>query len=602
MKKRAEPVPKTDIQFGLDWAPVGSPPLIQRHQYCAFHNVGNGAFYHRKERIKALWPEYQWHRWNDRRLRGMCERNWITWMGGASTGKSTDAAVFALEYFLQAPDKTAVIVASTTMKLLRMRIWAEVVKYHMKLTNRGVVGAGELVDSKTMVRWEAGNDRNGIFGMAVEEGPIEEVVNNLIGIKAQRLLLILDEMQGVREAILRATFNMVANPQFTFLGMGNPDSLMNPLGRESEPVDGWDSVVRGETEEWDTHGGPTKGRGLCQFFDGRKPPSEDNPEERKRLAFLCNADTLAGILKGCRGNENDPMYWQMGIGWPPPMGLESTVIDPSIIETFKCRGRAVWTGESTECASLDPAFTGGDKAILQFLRRGKITDGLGTRWQIAFGDWLTVPIDAIRTDRTIDYQIVDFCKVECQKRKIPAVEFALDASGRGGALASIFRQEWGNVVGIESGGSASELPIDESGKTGREAYDNRSSELCLSVREMAMANGIRGMSEEVAKQGCARRTFYRNGKWCVEPKVGSKGRTDEKGRPVKGFKERMQYSPDHWDAAAIGVELCRQRGVVPASAGPGVVERDHNWEKLVRDMNALYSGDNYAKEERFTHA
>src|SRR4026207_394489 len=222
MKKRAEPVPKTDIQFGLDWAPVGSPPLIQRHQYCAFHNVGNGAFYHRKERIKALWPEYQWHRWNDRRLRGMCERNWITWMGGASTGKSTDAAVFALEYFLQAPDKTAVIVASTTMKLLRMRIWAEVVKYHMKLTNRGVVGAGELVDSKTMVRWEAGNDRNGIFGMAVEEGPIEEVVNNLIGIKAQRLLLILDEMQGVREAILRATFNMVANPQVTFLGTGKP--------------------------------------------------------------------------------------------------------------------------------------------------------------------------------------------------------------------------------------------------------------------------------------------------------------------------------------------------------------------------------------------
>jgi hypothetical protein len=247
-----------------------------------------------------------------------------------------------------------------------------------------------------------------------------------------------------------------------------------------------------------------------------------------------------------------------------------------------------------ECAALDPAFSGGDKAILQFLKRGKCTDESGTRWQIAFGDWMEVPIDGLRLDRPIEYQIVDFCRVECEKRRIPPSEFALDVGGRGGALAGNFDLEWGRVNRVESGGSASDLPIDDTGKTAREAYDNRSSELCLSVREMAIANGIRGLSEEAAKQGCARRTFYRNGKWCVEPKVGGKGRTDEKGRSVKGYKERMQHSPDHWDACAVGVALCRERGVFPAAVGPGVKARDEGWDKLVRRMNSIYSEDTYA--------
>src|SRR4029077_8198062 len=136
-----------------------------------------------------------------------------------------------------------VIVCSTTMKMLRMRIWSQVARYHTQLPkNLGPVG--ELLDSLTKIRWKQGDDVNGIFGMAVEEGSIEEVVNNLIGVHTQRVLLILDEMQGIREAIMRATKNMIANPKFKMLGLGNPDSLQNPLGKESEPIDGWDSIVR----------------------------------------------------------------------------------------------------------------------------------------------------------------------------------------------------------------------------------------------------------------------------------------------------------------------------------------------------------------------
>src|SRR6266705_3019425 len=570
-----------DIQFGIDWTQKAKEwkqrdiPLITRHQFCAYHDVGKGAFYHRKERIKFFWPEYQWHTWNDRRLEGICSHHWTTWIGPAASGKTVDAGVFGLEYWLQAPFQTAVIFCSTTMKMLRMRIWSYVTHYHQalpKAVNDVMQYTGELLDSSTRIRWRAGDDKNGVFGMAVEEGPIEEVVNNLIGIHTQRVLLIIDEGQGIREAILRATNNMAKNPRFDFLMMGNPDTIHSPLVRESEPVNGWDSVTRAETEQWETLGGPLAGNGLCQFFDGRKSPADKSPEEKKRLPWLINKDWVDNHLKSVRGNLNDPGFWSQAIGWPPPMGLESTLLDDAILITFHCKDKAVWTQGFRKCAALDPAFGGGDKAKLTFIHYGQTEDDRGRlRWIIEAREVEMVPIDA-KSERPLHYQIVDFCKVECEKRGIKPREFALDASGEGGGLKSIFDREWGYVTGIESGGAPSELPVDTSGKTAKEAYDTRASELCFNVREFALSDGLRGLSHDAAFQACSRRTFYRNGKWCAEPKTGSKGRTDEKGRPVRGFKQRLGFSPDDFDSLAIGIEFCRQQGATPADFGIAVEE------------------------------
>lgn len=622
MSKRAKVERPPDIEFGLDWAEKAKKlktdfiPTVVRHQYCAYHGVGNGAFWHRKERIKILWPGFQWHRWADRRLEGFSNYDWLIWMGPSSAAKTTDAAVFGLEFWTEAPHQTAVIFCSTTMKMLRMRIWSQVSRYHQQLPNN-VGNVGELLDSVTRIRWQPGDDVNGCFGMAVEEGSVDEVVNNLIGIHTHRVLLILDEMQGIREAIMRATNNMIANPQFKMIGMGNPDSYQNPLVKEAEPVEGWDSVVRGETEQWENHGGPTKGRGLTQFFDGRKSPADDSLEEKKRLPWLCNKEWFDGIVKAARGNLNDPRVWQFGVGWPPPTGTESTLLDDTIVTTFNCKGKAVWTEGYTRCAFLDPARTGGDKRMLVIGKRGR-SSGLGydsesrtwnttvgkTQWIIEGEEFINVPIDIERKDRTIDHQILDFVVSELTKRGIPPHEFAMFATGAGGPLLSIFRTDWsGSVQGLEEGGSASERIIpnlfnpDGSPKTAKDAYDNRSSELQFNVREFAMANGVRGLSDEAAFQFCNRRTFYRNGKWCIEPKVGSKGRKDEKGKELKGYRERHGKSPDDADAFAGLVAHCIAQGADPnvemATPPP---DQPNLYQQPVVDE---FASENYLKPHSF---
>ncbi len=589
MKPKPERPP--DFQYGVDWKEKAEKfkqpfiPSIHRHQYCAFHGLGDVAF-HRKERIKILWPQYQWHRWADRRLEGMSKYRWNAWFGPSASGKTVDAAVFGLEYWLEAPDRTAVIACSTTMKMLRSRVWGRIAHWHQALP-KGIGSVGELLDSVTRIRWKQGDDLNGIFGMAVEEGNIDEVVNNLIGIHTERVMLIIDEGQGIREAIMRATFNMAKNPRFDFVIMGNPDSLHSPLVKAGEPIDGWDSVVPGETESWKNLGGPARGEGLTQFFDGRKSPADDSPEERERLHWLINADWIADHLKSVKGNLNDPTFWAQAIGWPPPMGLDSTLIDDSILLTFHCKDKAVWTEGFRKFASLDPAFNGGDKAILQFGKFGQtVNDKAEKKWVIQFDDWTQVPIDA-KSERPIHYQIVDFCKTECQKRQIKPTEFALDSSGEGGGLKSIFEREWGYVTGIESGGSPSEMFVDGI-KTAKESYDTRASELLFNLREFAMADGIRGLSHEAAFQACSRRTFYRNGKWCAEPKTGSKGRTDEKGRPVRGYKSRMGHSPDHLDCSCVGIEYCRLQGAEPiAGLAPSQPDPYDKYEDEFDSQNYL---------------
>src|SRR5436190_8928275 len=591
----------TDIDQLVDWEEKADQwkmkeiPRMIKLQYCAYNGIGD-LFEVRKERIQLLWPHYQWHRWNERRLRGACKTHWLTWMGPGSSGKTADAAVFGLEYWLQAPDRTAIINCSTTTKMLRARIWSNVTFYHQSVLRTKENYVGELLDSVTRIRWRQGDDKNGIFAMAVEEGPVDEVLNNLIGIHTERVLLIIDEGQGIREAILKATNNMAKNPRFDFIMMGNPDSIHSPLAKQSEPLGGWDSVERGETEEWETLGGPVPGNGLCQFFDGRKSPADDSPEERKRLPWLINKDWVEAHLKSVKWNLNDPTFWAQAIGWPPVMGLESTILDDAIILSFHCKDKAVWTQGFRQCASFDPNFSGGDEAILQFIKYGETEDEKGRlRWVIEFGEWMLVTIDGNRKDRAPDYQRVDFCRVECEKRGIKPRDFSLDSTGAGRPLKSIFDQEWGIVNGIEAGGNPSDdVVVDEMGKTAREAYDTQASYLLFSFREFAMADGIRGLSHEASFQAVSRRTFLRGGKWCAEPKVGSKGRRDERGREVRGYKQRMGHSPDHLDTCCVGVEFCRTiGGATPTVNLPPPAEgSDQAWKDE-------FSSDNYLRDYSF---
>lgn len=593
-------------------------PVLARHSWCALNNKNYGSYLHRRYIIESFWSkdQYELHEWDQRRLRGTCTHKWCTWLGPGGSGKTTSAAIAALEWWLEAPQDSCVIVASTSVSMLKSRIWSSIVEYHTLLAQNLLQGKvrhapkvktqaqldamiGQLVDSDVSIRYQAGDHKHRIHGVAVDDGPVESVVNNLIGIHVNRYWLILDEMQGVREAILKATSNMAKNPVFQFLGMGNPDSMTNMLVRKSEPLGGWDSVERGFTPEWETVGGPMKGNGLCLFFRGDQSPACKDPEFAKRNPWMINMDQIEGHLKSLGGNDNDPEFWSQSIGWPPQQGTQNTVLDSATVDAFKLREKAIWTNGKRKWAACDPAFEGADARVLKFGNFGRTTnaDEYGERWVIEQTEVLKVPVD-INSEVPIHYQMAYFIRDECVARGITAEYLAIDSTGEGGALLSILQREFGAVVGVEFGGKASDMPVDDgTDRKASDVYDRKASELNLMIREFALGHGLRGLDDQTIKECCARKTYFKNKKRIVEPK----GARLVDGQKIAGFRDRMGYSPDYADALAVGVHLCREHGAYPSTldAPVPVSKNEEPVDPYAPQPVDEYSEESYAMSDQW---
>lgn len=573
------PPPSYDVEFGIRWHP--QMPQFNRRCIAARWNRGTvSQFEHRKAIMEKLWPPdpnvYEMNDWSERRIKSLCENVFSIWLGPGGVGKTRDAAAFAVEYWLEDPGNTAVIVCSTTKEMLRKRIWCDICTLWTAI--QGTDYKGVLTDTNCMIRWKDNDMKNGIYGIAVDDGPVQEAINNIVGIHTSRYLLIIDELQGVKDAIMDDSVlaNIASNPEVKVLGMGNPTSLNSLLCKMGTPVGGWGSVERGVTPEWDINKGPFIGNAKCLFFDGRKSPAVLNPEWGKKRPWMKQKAQVDAHIAS--KGEDDPSVWTMTIGWPPPLGTENTILDISIVEKFRCRERAYWTSGFTEGAALDPAFAeGGDNKVLQFFRYGLVNDDEGSRWVIEFREWLEVPIDTQRAntgEETIEYQIVSYCKEKCRSKGIKPQEFGLDMTGIGRGLCMIFRKEWGPVIGVEFGGGASDEPVEEAGKTAREVFDRRSSELNIMLRNFANANGIRGLPKKAEEEACMRLTTHK-GKHRVETKAD--------------MKKRLRKSPDNLDACCIAIDIARQNGAVPGASGPAVLVNAITAERAKRDSDEMFA-------------
>jgi hypothetical protein len=542
---------------------------IQKLLYCGLHDPDpklkefyRGRFYYRKAAIRLLWSEADvlWHDWIDRMVRSWCDYNWITWTGPAASGKSMAASLLALEYWMEDPTHTSVIMASTTKQALARRIWYYVQDLHSKIPPEAG-NKGDPVYSEYLIRWRIGDKKNGIFGLAVEDGPVEEAIHNLIGFHNRRVALIVDEAPGVREAIFGACDNLSKNPEFKALMMGNAESREDPHGRFSEPLGGWQEIDPEIDREWETQGAMARGNGVCVFFDGRKSPAITEPDGKEKFPFLINQDQIQSALDYYKTDE-DPRFWSQSIGFWPPISLKRTVLDERIVINNRCREAATWYTKFKTYAAFDPSYEGGDRKVFQGFRMGRLGPDENERWQIEFMKPVELKI-SIRDDHEIHYQIVQQCIDLCEMLEIPPENFALGSSGEGGGLLAIFRREWGAVVGIEEAGMVSTRPISHSNpKSCHDEYDRVVTELWFAVREFAIHGCLRGFPDDALREFYVRRWDIQNHKVRLETK--------------KEMKSHFRRSPDYGDAVSFCVELARRMGAV---AGNPALIKVKKWGK-----------------------
>lgn len=555
--------------YGKLWTPGTTAATIELWAFANQPPHGLSRFEHAKNAIDRIWNDshpgtFIWNEWSEALLEEYCRTDWITVTGPAASWKTTSAAIYALTCWYADPKNTVVICTSTTLDGLRRRIWKEISRFY-----RLRPAFGNPVQSRNCIQFEKGLDDAGIFGLATDKGEIEKAIGKIIGFHAPNVLVIVDEMPYTPEAIVEATVNLSKGAKrFQFIGLGNADDQLDPHGRMSEPKNGWDSVDV-ESERWETR------RGVCLHLNGLKSPNVRQGKAIYPGMFNQNdLDTTADFY-----GLDSPQYWQMCLGFWAPEGIQKTVLTMPMIVKGRAQSEPVFDVNYVLGGALDPAFEGGDRCVLRFgkcgMERGKMILGLG---EIIF-----IKTRASQDD-PIHYQIVRQVREECVKRGVPPNLFALDSTGEGGGLLSIFQREWSpEVLGVEFGGRPSKEPVSQTNpKRCDQEYDRQVTELWFFFRLLVQNEQVRGLDNESATEFCRRWYEMRGPYISIETKAK--------------MKERTRKSPDLADNIVILSRLMRMRaGLRLAKVDYEASGHTSQWKEFQRkrSLESIYEAAAY---------
>lgn len=536
---------------------------------------GMGLSSHYEQMRHLLWPHLDDHRWNSLCRDEILKNKVTVLMGPGSCGKTHMAWIYLCEY-LVFPLETLVMVSSTDIRGLRLRVWGEINMLWNAALERYPELPGHLIDSKLAICTDnldedkARDLRKGIIGIPCVQNGKFIGLGKYCGIKQKRVRLIADEAQYMGGSFLSAFANLNKNVDFRAVVLGNPNEVLDPLGRAAEPIDGWSSHLEpSKTSVWKTK----FMEGTCVNLIGTDSPNFDGPADQPaKYPYLIShqkiKDTLSFFAK------DSPEYYSQCIGAMKIGTLARRVITRDMCEQFGALGTVSWKGTRiTRIYAVDAAY-GGDRCVGGFIEFGEDLTG---KIILSVHPPVIIPI-RVATDKIAEDQIAERVMLDCETLGIPPENMFHDATGRGSLGTALARVWSAKTNPVEFGGAATPRPVtldhyitdpktrQRRLKTCYEHYSKFVTELWFSVRYTIEAGQMRGLTEDVMDEGCMREwRDTNNGRKELETKVE--------------MKERVGRSPDLFDWLAIAVEGARRRGFQ--------IARMANQENDVSDLSWL---------------
>ena len=475
-----------------------------------------------------------------------------------NSGKTHEAAWNYLCEYLCFPKNTCVLVSSTDVRGLELRVWGEIKTLFESAKDKFPWLPGILIDSKHCITTDDidevyGRDlRRGIIGIPTIQGGKNVGLSKWVGIKQKRMRLIADEAQFMNASFLSGFANLDKNEDFQALVLGNPIDVLDPLGRAAEPLDGWTRHLEPtKTEVWNTR----FMNGRCINLVGTDSPNFDYPEnEPTKFKYLISREKIKNTLSFFPKDSLE--YYSQCVGVMKVGMLARRVITRDLCEKFGALEDVVFDGahERTLVAGLDSAYDG-DRCALTVCEMGKTLDGkVVLRVQPA----VIVPV-TVKSDLIPEDQISEFCKTYCEDRGILPQNFGHDSTGRGSLGTSLARVWSAKCHPVEFGGQPTARPVsldlfvqDEATGAKRlkrcdEHFSKWVSEAWYVVRMAIEAGQIRNLPEETMEEGCLREfSLVKGNRIEIEPK--------------RKMKERIGRSPDLMDSCVVAVEIARRKG------------------------------------------
>lgn len=189
--------------------------------------------YRREDLIWSLRPEYLGYVWNGTpdplatALNALAAGRWTGIESGSGTGKTHLAAGITL-WFLACWENARVFSVAPREDQLELNLWKEITKLFPKFKKH--FPTAEL--GKLTLRVRGGiDDTWSAHGITARVGSDEDVAGRMRGFHEAHQLFIVEEGPGVDDAIWETIESTSGGSHNLVLGLGNPDSVHDPLHR-----------------------------------------------------------------------------------------------------------------------------------------------------------------------------------------------------------------------------------------------------------------------------------------------------------------------------------------------------------------------------------
>ena len=579
-------------KYNLWWEAHTDPAALELHMITKGgkwvkakdgEDAGEGLYFHYRRFQEIVWPERIWqsgpfkNHFAEACLENYLNYRYIGVMGCAASGKSDSFGVNSLTDWYAHSSCTTVLVTSTELKTLELRIWGMIKKYHKSAKTEHPWIPGHLIEGKQMLtldhRTEASEGRdfkNGIIAVACKRGNQYVGLGSMIGIHNKRVRLIADEANLMPRAFLDSTSNLSKCEDFKLVALGNPNETTNAHGAVCEPeagLGGWEGGIDQSPgmKTWRTR----FPGGICLQLPGSDSPNMkaegDQPDPFPFLITRQQMKDDAAIW-----GVDDWHFTMMNEARMPRGQGSRRVLTRQACIKFGAFGEANWRDSLiTKIGFLDASYrgVGGDRCIFGELNFGAETEGdilnanlitspfvnhdIPNKKQnqiIKLVDLVNIPIHGDREAESPEDQIVAFVKKALLDRGIPFSNFFYDAGMRTTLVSAFARAGMADTETVDFGGKPTDTLVSaQIQKPCHEYYSKFVTELWFNVRYVVEAGQFRGMTEEAC-------TEFSQREW----KMVSGNRIEVESKDE--MKVKTGRSPDLADGIAVGIFGARKRG------------------------------------------
>lgn len=505
-------------RYGTNW-PDGSDTLQIERECVRFggewisksgRKCGDGLFAHYRNIQSLLWPEDDHHRWSDQILHVLLDNRISVLAGSRDSGKTRCCSKFALVDYWCFPDETLILMSSTTITGLELRVWGDIKSLIKRAKERYPWLEGNVVDAKKgfftdniSERSEYRDMRRGIIGIPTLSQQNEfqgDMLRNFAGIKQKRRRLIGDELQFIPVSYLDILANLDEG-DFKASFVGNPiGGNGKALDKVMEPEGGWGAEGKvTKTVTWKNKFG-----GVTLNLIGTDSPNFDEATKDK-FSYLVSSKSVERVKK--QFGEKSLQFHSQILGVRVTGAESNRVMTSQEIELWGGYKPCVWSqSPDLNIYAVDAGY-GGDLCVGIQVECGNDVDGQRV---MKFGLMEVIPV-MVGIEQSPETQIVRYVKSKCASKGVPDEKVFVEAGMRA-TLATEFGRVMSPAVNmINFGGQATDRPVSndlyvvEKDGTKRlkkcsEHYDKFVTELAFSVRELVRSSQAREFPKEAASE------------------------------------------------------------------------------------------------------